>query len=70
MNLTVSEVVALLSRTPAVLDALLRDLPDGWTRSTEGENTWNAFEVLGHLIHAERMDWMPCARSFWAACGT
>ena len=63
MNLTVSEVVALLSRTPAVLDALLRDLPDGWTRSTEGENTWNAFEVLGHLIHAERMDWMPRART-------
>jgi hypothetical protein len=54
--------MALLRRTPGVLDALLRDLPDAWIKGTEGENTWTAFDVVGHLISGERMDWMPRAR--------
>jgi hypothetical protein len=54
--------LSLLSRTPAALDALLRDLPDAWTRHNEGEKTWSAFDVVGHLIHCERTDWMPRAR--------
>ena len=56
------ESVALLSRTPRVLDALLRDLPDAWIRSTEGPGTWSAFDVAGHLIHGERTDWIPRVR--------
>ena len=55
--------IALLTRTPAALDALLRHLPETWTRRNEGEDTWSAFDVLGHLIHAERADWIPRARS-------
>ena len=50
---------ALLARTPAVLDALLRDLPDAWTLGNEGEGSWSAFDVVGHLIHGERTDWIP-----------
>jgi DinB superfamily len=53
---------ALLARTPAALNAFLRDLPDDWTLSTEGEKTWSAFDVVGHLIHGERKDWMPRAK--------
>jgi hypothetical protein len=54
--------IALLHRTPAALDALLRDLPDAWTRYNEGDKTWSAFDVVGHLIHCERTNWMPRAR--------
>jgi hypothetical protein len=54
--------MALLTRTPAALNALLRDLPETWTLRNEGENTWSAFDVVGHLIHGERTDWMPRAR--------
>lgn len=54
--------IALLTRTPAALNALLRDLPEAWTRSHEGEKTWSAFDVVGHLIHCELTDWMPRAR--------
>jgi hypothetical protein len=54
--------LSLLSRTPAALDALLRDLPDAWTRRGEGDKTWSAFDVVGHLIHCEHTDWMPRAR--------
>lgn len=62
MEPNLENTIALLSRTPAALDALLRDLPDAWTRGDEGENTWSAFVVVGHLIHCERTDWMPRAR--------
>jgi hypothetical protein len=53
--------MSLLSRTPVALDALLRDLPESWTHRNEGENTWSPFEIVGHLIHGERADWVPRA---------
>jgi hypothetical protein len=53
------EGVAILARTPATLHALLRDLPDGWIAAHEGGDTWSPFDVVGHLIHGERTDWMP-----------
>ena len=55
--------ISLLTRTPAVLDALLRDLPESWTLRSEGGKTWTAFDVVAHLIHAERTDWLPRART-------
>jgi hypothetical protein len=65
VNLTefsVAEATAVLSRTPATLDALLRGLPDVWARSNEGKDTWTAVEIVGHLISGERVDWMPRVR--------
>lgn len=56
------ETIALLSRTPAALDALLRGLPENWTHRNEGDGSWTVFDVVGHLIHGERTDWMPRAR--------
>jgi len=56
------ETISLLSRTPAALNALLRDLPDSWTRRNEGGDTWTAVDVVGHLIHGEKTDWMPRVR--------
>ena len=56
------EAVAILARTPATLDALLRGLPDGWIVAHEGGDTWSPFDVIGHLIHGERTDWVPRAR--------
>jgi hypothetical protein len=55
--------IALLSRTPAALEALLRGLPEALTLSNEGEKTWTAFDVVAHLIHAERTDWIPRAKT-------
>jgi hypothetical protein len=54
--------ISLLTRTPAVLNAFLRDLPETWTTRNEGEKTWSAFDIVGHLIHGERTDWMPRAK--------
>ena len=57
------QTTSLLIRTPATLDVLLRDLPDAWTLRNEGEGTWSAFDVVGHLIAGERRDWMPRAKT-------
>ena len=56
------QTMALLARTPAALDALLRDLPDPWVLGNEGEGTWSAIEIVAHLIHGERTDWMVRTR--------
>jgi hypothetical protein len=53
------ECLSVLTRTPATLDTLLRELPEPWTAATEGPGTWSPYVVIGHLIHAERADWMP-----------
>jgi hypothetical protein len=62
MEHNLNHTIAILSRTPTALNVLLRDLPEMWTSRNEGENTWTAFDVIGHLIHAERTNWMPRAR--------
>jgi hypothetical protein len=59
---SLEEVIAVLARTPVALDALLRGLPVRWVRSNEGEGTWSAFDILGHLIAGERTNWMPRVR--------
>jgi hypothetical protein len=61
-SFTLDEATAVLSRTPATLDALLRGLPDGWTTANEGGDSWSPFDVIGHLIHGEQTDWVPRAR--------
>jgi hypothetical protein len=62
MDQNLSQTIALLERTPAALNALLRDLPECWIMQNEGGSTFNAFDVVGHLIHGERADWMPRAK--------
>ena len=57
-----AEALAVLTRTPAALNALLRGLPDIWVSGNEGQNTWSAFDIVGHLIAGERTDWMPRLR--------
>jgi len=59
---TLDEATAILARTPATLDALLRGLPDGWIHAHEGGETWSPFDVIGHLIHGEQTDWVPRCR--------
>ena len=61
-SFVMEEAFAILTRTPATLDALLRGLPDGWIAAHEGGETWSPFDVIGHLIHGERTDWVPRAR--------
>lgn len=62
MGFDLQQTIALLTRTPSALNALLRDLPERWTLRNEGGKTWSPFDIVGHLIHGERTDWMVRAR--------
>jgi hypothetical protein len=63
MEHNLENTFALLSRTPAALNALLHDLPQAWTFCNEGEESWNAFEIVLHLVHAEVNNWIPRAKT-------
>lgn len=54
--------IAVLERTPATLRAMLDGLPPEWVHVSEGPDTWSAYDIVGHLIHGERTDWIPRAR--------
>jgi uncharacterized damage-inducible protein DinB len=62
MEFNLIKTYEILSRTPSVLELLLKDLSQEWLHATEGENTWSAHIVIGHLVFAEEDNWMPRLR--------
>jgi hypothetical protein len=59
MEFRFEDALPVLARTPAVVGALLADMPDAWTAAAVGPGTWSPFDIVGHLIHAERTNWIP-----------
>ena len=59
MEFRFEDGLPVLRRTPAVLRAFLEGLPNGWIEANEGTGTWSPFDIVGHLIHGERTDWIP-----------
>ena len=62
MEHSLYNTISLLTRTPAALDALLRDRSETWTFRNAGESTWSVCDVVGHLIHNEHTNGMPRAK--------
>jgi hypothetical protein len=62
MEFDLSNGIAVLERTPPTLRAMLRGLGPAWLDATEGPETWSPYAIVGHLIHAERTDWIPRAQ--------
>jgi hypothetical protein len=62
MEFELKTAIPILERTPIVLDGLLNGLPTEWTAVNEGPGSWTVHEILAHLIHAERDDWIPRVR--------
>ncbi len=61
MTFDIDTSIEVLSRTPLVLEHMLLGLSPEWLRSNEGGNTWSPYDVVGHLIHGEKTDWIPRA---------
>ena len=57
-NFKLEEAIQILERTPSTLTHLLSGLSNDWVYSNEGENTWSPYDVIGHLIHGEKTDWI------------
>ena len=61
MDFDLARSLPILACTPHVLASLLADLPSEWTITNDRPGTWSAYDVVGHLIHGERTDWIPRA---------
>jgi len=59
MNYNNHEAMEVLERTPFTVRSLLSGLSIGWLSCNEGENTWNAVQVVDHLIEGDRNNWLP-----------
>lgn len=62
MKFDLSKSVAILKRTPTLLSSLLNDLPEDWIKKNEGKDTWSPYDVIGHLVHGEKTDWISRAK--------
>jgi uncharacterized damage-inducible protein DinB len=59
MDFSIEKSVPILRNTPSVLRSLTKDLPDEWLQNNEGGDTWSVYDIVGHLLHGERTDWIP-----------
>lgn len=66
MSFSLESGVAVLERTPRVLREMLEGLGPEWLGANEGPDTWSPAQVVAHLIHADRTDWIPRARVIMA----
>ena len=62
MQYSITRSLEILERTPAVLQSLLAGLPDDWVMPNEGPETFSPYDVIGHLIHGEKTDWVVRAK--------
>jgi DinB superfamily len=58
MNFQISKTIEILSQTPATIKSLLGNLSDDWVYAKIDNESWNAFDIIGHYIHGEQTDWM------------
>lgn len=62
MVFTISSCIEILERTPTALESMLGGLSPFWTGGNEGPDTWSVHDVIGHLIHGEKTDWIARLR--------
>ena len=59
MNFALAKSIEILERTPDVLIAMLQNISADWTSNNEGKDSWSVYDIVGHLIHGEKTDWIP-----------
>ncbi|KAB2878774.1 DinB family protein [bacterium] len=59
MKFDLNQAIEILERTPKIMESMLSGLSDEWIMNNEGEGTWCPFDIIGHLIHGEKTDWVP-----------
>jgi hypothetical protein len=62
MEQSLVRTLAVLERTPAALDAMLRGLSEEWVHSNEGDGTWSARDIVVHLANCDHAEWVPRAQ--------
>jgi hypothetical protein len=58
MRFDLHKSIEVLERTPLVVESMLKGLSEEWTTKNEGPDTWSPYDIVGHLVHGEKTDWM------------
>ncbi len=59
MQFNLQKSIQILERTPTVIEKLLDGIDNDWINNNEGPDTWSPYDIVGHLIHGEKTDWIP-----------
>ena len=70
MKYQLDQAIEILERTPKVMQALLLGISEEWIHQNEGDDTWSPYDVIGHLVHGEKTDWMPRLEIVLSTTGT
>ncbi len=57
-NFSITKSIEILESTPKVIESFLEGLSDEWISQNEGGESWSPFDILGHLVHGEKTDWI------------
>jgi hypothetical protein len=58
MKFDLDKSIEILERTPKVIENMLKGLSEDWVVHNEGPDTWSPYDIVGHLIHGEKTDWI------------
>src|ERR1043165_813118 len=58
MEFSVERSLPILHNTPTVLKDMTANMANEWLYTNEGGDTWSVYDIVGHLVHGERTDWI------------
>jgi hypothetical protein len=61
MNFDLKQSTEVLAQTPFTVQRMLEGLSPAWTASSGDKEDWGVYDIVGHLIHGEKTDWIPRA---------
>jgi hypothetical protein len=62
MQFKLDQATEVLTQTPEVLSALLRGKSAMWLNCRTTPESFSPLDVIGHLIHADKTNWIPRAQ--------
>lgn len=57
-----TDIKNVLQRTPVIFETMVKNLPNHLIHANEGGETWSVYDIVGHMIHGEKTDWIPRAK--------
>ncbi len=58
MKFDLAKSIEILERTPFIIENILKGISVEWTNKNEGHGTWSVYDIVGHMVHGEKTDWI------------
>jgi len=70
MDFNINKSLEILEKTPEVIEKLLSELSPEWIVNNEGADSWSPYDIVGHLIHGEKTDWVQRTKIILSETGS